>query len=102
LQILGVSRFQFFGFFRLQIVGLISSSLVLGFPICILLGLRLGFLVNKLLWSRLGFLVYIILLRFGDIVSMHGYLNVFVYSLYVHNMPKFASALYAHQVELSL
>jgi hypothetical protein len=62
----------------------------------------LGFLISKLLWSRLGFPVYIILLRFGDIVSMHGYLHVFTYSLYVHSMPKFENALYAHQIELRL
>ncbi len=62
----------------------------------------LAFLISKLLWSRLGFLVYIILLRFGDIVSIHGYLYVFIYSLYVHSMPKSESAFYAHQIELRL
>ncbi len=62
----------------------------------------LGFLVNKLLWSGLGFLVCIILLRFGDVVSMHCYLNVLVIiymcivcqSLRVHSMPtKFPKAI---------
>jgi len=40
LQIFGVSILQLVGFFRLQIVGLISSSLVLGFqcPSCCIFG----------------------------------------------------------------
>ncbi len=62
----------------------------------------LGFVVSKFLWSRLGFPICIIFLKFGDVISMHGYLNVFVYSLYVHNMPKFESAFYTHQIELRL
>jgi hypothetical protein len=43
-------------FSRLQIVGLISSSLVLVFPICILLGLSLGFQFVDC-WVGVGFLV---------------------------------------------
>jgi len=83
------------GFLNLKIVGLIFSSLVLGFliyivgvkvgfPICKLLGVGLGFLVSRLLWLGLGFPICIIFLKFGDVVSLHGYLNVFVYSLYAH------------------
>jgi hypothetical protein len=52
-----------------------------------ILGVELGFLVSRLLQSRLGFLVCIISLKFGDVVSMHGYFNVFVDSLYAHSMP---------------
>jgi hypothetical protein len=33
---------------------------------------------------------------------MHGSLYVFIYSLYVHSMPKSKSALYTHQIEIEL
>ncbi len=55
----------------------------------------LGFLVSRLSRLGLGFLVCFILLRFGDVVLMHGYLDVLVIvymciicqSLKVHSTP---------------